>query len=269
MIQHRGSVIFNRFIRPEIYELGLELSQLAAAAKPGHFLHLHLEETPGVMLRRPLSLAGVDGNQIRLLVRSVGTGTRALAKINTGTRLDILGPLGNPFDHTTTRRAILVGGGIGAAPLLFLQDELLTKGAEVTFFLGAKTRDEFPLTEDEVTARSIIPTTDDGTYGQIGFVSVQMENWLKDYSQEGFQVYSCGPLLMMKEVDRLCRQYGLPHQASLENRMGCGIGICQGCAVRLNRGEHDPRGGYRLVCKDGPVFDASQIDWPLLEASYR
>jgi dihydroorotate dehydrogenase electron transfer subunit len=269
MIQNSGRVIVNRSIRSEIYELGLELPQLAATARPGHFLHIHLEETPGVMLRRPLSLAGVDGNQIRLLVRSVGTGTRALAKISAGTHVDALGPLGNPFDIGTTRRAVLVGGGIGAAPLLFLQDELLTQGAEATFFLGAKTHQEYPLTENEVAARSIIATTDDGSYGQSGFVSVHLEKWLKNHQNEVLQVFSCGPLLMMKEVDHLCRQYGLPHQASLENRMGCGIGICQGCAVRLNRGDNDPRGGYRLVCKDGPVFDAAQIEWPLLEASYR
>jgi dihydroorotate dehydrogenase electron transfer subunit len=269
MIQNSGRLVSKQFIRPEIYELVLDLPQLAGVAAPGHFLHLLLDDTPGVMLRRPLSLAGVQGDLVRLLVRAVGAGTRALAQVSTDIRMDALGPLGNPFDYRNTQRSVLVGGGIGVAPLIFLQDVLLTQGAEVTFFLGAKTHQEYPLTETEVKTRSIVAATDDGSFGEAGFVSVHVEKWLKSHQDEDLQVFSCGPLPMMKEVDRLCRQYGLSHQASLENRMGCGIGICQGCAVRLNQGTNDPRGGYRLVCKDGPVFDAAQIEWPLLEASYR
>lgn len=269
MIQECGPLRNKRFIHPTIFELSLELPHLAGEARPGQFIHLLIAGTPGVMLRRPLSLAGVEGSLVRLLVRLVGPGTAALSKLPEGAVLDAIGPIGYPFDFSRTRRALLVGGGIGAAPLMFLQDELIRQGLPAVFFLGSKTREEFPLVGAEAAQRSIIAATDDGSYGAPDFVTTHVEKWLKQNDLTGLQVFSCGPLPMMKEVDRLCRLYNLSHQASLENRMGCGIGVCQGCAVKVNTGKNDPRSGYRLVCKDGPVFDAMEIEWALLGENYR
>jgi dihydroorotate dehydrogenase electron transfer subunit len=265
MIQECGPVRSLKFIRPAIFELWLELPILAAECRPGQFIHLLIEGSPGVMLRRPISIAGTQEGMIRLLIRIVGEGTTALSKVAVGTVMDAIGPLGNPFDTTGIKQALLVAGGIGHAPLLFLQEELTRRGIPTAFFLGARTHEEFPLSEKEVAQHSIIAATDDGSYGKSGFVSVHVEQWLRENALTGVSAYSCGPLPMMKEIDRLCRLHHLPHQVSLENRMGCGIGVCQGCAVRLGSGKNDPRGGYRLVCKDGPVFDAMEIEWALLE----
>ena len=262
MIQEIGSVREIRKIRPFIFRLLLDLPAIAGAAKPGQFLHLLAPGVSGVLLRRPFSIAGVQGSVVDLLIRIIGTGTEAISHFAAGDPADAIGPLGSVFNRREAEIHLLVGGGIGAAPLMFLQDELKRAGLESIFFLGSKTHAEFPLADEEIRARGVVACTDDGSFGQAGFVTKGLESYLKRHAAEKAGVYSCGPVPMMKEVSRICAEYGLPHQASLENRMGCGIGICQGCALKLTK--NDDRGGYRLICKDGPVFNAADIDWSLI-----
>ncbi len=263
MIQEIGSVRDIRKIRPTIFRLLLDLPAIAKTAKPGQFLHLLSPSAPGVLLRRPFSIAGVQSSVIDLLIRIIGSGTEAISQFAVGNPADALGPLGVGFEQDEEEGIqLLVGGGIGAAPLMFLQDESKRAGREFIFFLGAKTHAEFPLSEEEVGLRGVVACTDDGSFGQAGFVSKSFESYLKRHASAKAGVFSCGPVPMMKEVARICAKYGLPHQASLENRMGCGVGICQGCALRLKK--NDERGGFRLICKDGPVFDAADINWSLI-----
>ncbi|HEX7344137.1 MAG TPA: dihydroorotate dehydrogenase electron transfer subunit [bacterium] len=262
MIQEIGRVHEIRKIRPALFRLLLDLPGIARAARPGQFLHLLAPGSAGVLLRRPFSIAGVRGSIVDLLIRIIGTGTEAISHFAIGDLADAIGPLGSEFERGEAEIHLLVGGGIGAAPLIFLQDELKRAGREITFFLGAKTHSEFPLSEEEIGVRAVVACTDDGSFGQVGFVSKSFESYLKRHASAKARVFSCGPVPMMKEVARICEKYGRPHQASLENRMGCGIGICQGCALKLNKS--DERGGFRLICKDGPVFDAADIDWSLI-----
>ena len=262
MIQEIGFVRDIRKIRSAIFRLLLDLPAIAKVARPGQFLHLLTPSTPGVLLRRPLSIAGIQDSAVDLLIRVIGMGTEAISHFAIGDRADAIGPLGSKFDHDDAEIHLLVGGGVGAAPLMFWQDELKRAGREAIFFLGAKTLEEFPLAEDEVSARGVIACTDDGSFGQAGLVSKSFEKYLRRHAAAKSRIFSCGPVPMMKEISRICAAYRLPHQVSLENRMGCGIGICQGCALKLNK--DDDRGGYRLICKDGPVFDAVSIDWSLI-----
>jgi len=262
MTQEIGSVREIRKIRLAIFRLFLDLPAIAKAAKPGQFLHLLTPSTAGILLRRPFSIAGVQGSVVDLLIRIIGTGTEAISHFAVGDPADAIGPLGAEVERGEAGIHLLVGGGIGAAPLMFMQDELKRAGREATFFLGAKTHAEFPLADEEIRARGVIACTDDGSFGQAGFVSKSLEKYLKRHAAAKARVFSCGPVPMMKEVSRICAKYSLPHQVSLENRMGCGIGICQGCALKLNKS--DDRGGYRLICKDGPVFNAADIDWSLI-----
>ena len=259
MIQERGPIRRIRRFRPALFSLILELPGIASSAKPGQFIHLRIENLPGVLLRRPFSIAGVDSPLVTLIVKIVGAGTAGLAQFPEGRPCDAIGPLGQSFNSDSVEAAYLVSGGIGVAPLLFLQDELLKKKKEVHFFLGARTHDEFPLEDEILTGRSIIPCTDDGSFGEKGFVTEIFEAYLSQDFHDNTCIYSCGPLPMVKEAARIAERYGLSHQVSLENRMGCGVGVCQGCALKLS--EDGDRGGYRLVCSDGPVFDASRIDW--------
>jgi dihydroorotate dehydrogenase electron transfer subunit len=262
MIQEIGVVREIQSIRPTIIRLVLDLPAVAKLARPGQFLHLLVPRTPNVLLRRPFSIAGIEGLLVHLLIRIVGPGTQAITRFAPGSPADVIGPLGATFRLNGSADALLVGGGIGAAPLLFLQDELIAAGQSVVSFIGAKTLQEYPLSSKEVVVRSIIAATDDGTYGEAGFVTKSFEDYLRRHPGLKAQVFSCGPVPLMKEVSRLCRSHGLPLQVSMENRMGCGIGICQGCALKLNKS--DERGGFRLICKDGPVFDAADIDWSLI-----
>lgn len=243
-----------RIIRSGIFNLTLELPGIADRVRPGQFVHLLIRNTPGVLLRRPFSIASVNGSELRLLIRIVGTGTRELSHAKIGSTFDVIGPLGTGFDLTDVNCALMVAGGIGVAPLLLLHDVLTARGAEVHFFLGARSRNEFPLDDDEISRRRIACATDDGSFGARGLVSMLFEEWLATHGDHKAHVYSCGPAAMMRVVHSICEDRALSHQVSLENRMACGIGVCQGCAVRL-------KAGFRLVCKDGPVFDASEVDW--------
>lgn len=263
MIQEKGVVRrINRF-RPTLYSLFLELPEIARSAKPGQFLHVKVQAVPGILLRRPFSIAGVEGGIIKLIIRIVGIGTAALADIRAGQLCDIIGPLGEGFQFDNVSQAALLGGGIGDAPLLFLQDVLLKKGIGCELFIGAQTREEFPLEDDEIKRRSVIPCTDDGSFGEHGFVTDIFKKKYLESGNDRIQVYSCGPTPMMRAASQICEKYNLSHQVSLENRMGCGVGVCQGCALKIANGGE--RGGYQLVCIDGPVFNASDVNWDLIE----
>jgi dihydroorotate dehydrogenase electron transfer subunit len=263
MIQEKGVVRRIDRFRPTLFSLYLELPEIAKSAEPGQFIHLKVNNVPGVLLRRPLSIAGVDGNVVKLIIHIVGIGTAALALAYENQLCDVIGPLGEGFDFKNVTQAYLIGGGIGDAPLLFLQDELLKSGGSCEFLIGARTRDLFPLEDKEIEKRSIIACTDDGSFGEHGFVTAVFEKRYSNDFDASIPVYSCGPVPMMKAASRICEKYNLPHQVSLENRMGCGVGVCQGCALKM--AENGERGGYRLVCVDGPVFNAGDVDWDLIE----
>lgn len=266
MIQETGVILHKNRFRSEIFSLTLALPKIAASAKPGQFVHLLLSSVPNTLLRRPFSIAEVQEGNLRLIIKIIGPGTTVLSEWKEGTECDVIGPLGHGFTYDELKVAYLVGGGIGVAPLLMLQDELKRACKDVHFFLGAKTHGEFPLTNEEVNSRKIIPCSDDGSFGDKGFVSSIFQSQLKSRIIPDARVFSCGPVAMMAETDRICREYGLSHQVSLENRMACGVGVCQGCALKLKKNQD--RGGYRLVCHDGPVFNAADIDWSLLKNTW-
>ncbi len=261
MIQEAGQVCSIERFRPAHFSMQLEMPGIAKVAKPGQFIHLKVAGAKDVLLRRPFSIAGVNGSTLRLVVRIVGEGTKALAQFEVGQTCEAIGPLGRGFDVSESRAAYLIAGGIGNAPLVFLQDSFSQRNKKSTFFIGAQTSDEFPLGDLETKERSVIACTDDGTFGHLGFVTTIFEKHLRKDKLKDAQVYCCGPIPMMKETARICAEYNLPLQVSMENRMGCAVGVCQGCALKLV--DNQDRGGFRLVCHDGPVFAANKVDWSL------
>ncbi|MCX6639251.1 MAG: dihydroorotate dehydrogenase electron transfer subunit [bacterium] len=262
IVQEVGCIRRLERFQPALYSLTLELPEIAGLAKPGQFVHLQIEGLPDVLLRRPFSIAAIEGDLVRLIIRIVGRGTAGLANFQLGDYCNVIGPLGKGFTFDKVQNAFLLGGGIGTAPLMFLQDEISKAGIPARFFVGSRTKADFPLEVDDIWIRRVEASTDDGSFGLSGFVTASLEAALQEGTPHGAQVYSCGPLPMMKEADRICREYSLPHQVSLESRMGCGIGVCQGCALKI--GESSDRGGFRLICVDGPVFDARMVDWSSL-----
>ena len=238
------------------------------------------------MLRRPLSLAGrrdsSEGTvELDLIYRTVGTGTHWLATVRAGEVVSVLGPLGNHFTVDGSRpMAALVGGGVGIPPMLYLAETLAASGRKTVAFAGVRSAPLFPLrllSSEEVSAqgkpsRCVMEfdafgvdtgiSTDDGSMGAPGTVSGPLTKWLDDLDDADAKVvvYACGPEPMMRAVGEICDRRGVPCQLSLERHMACGMGTCQSCICKI-RAANEQGWEFRLCCKDGPVFDASDVIW--------
>jgi dihydroorotate dehydrogenase electron transfer subunit len=229
----------------------LEAPRLAQLARPGQFVHVRAGRTADPLLRRPFSIHRLDRAKglVFLLVRETGRGTSLLAG-ETPRCLDVLGPLGRGFTLPDRKSSLaVVSGGMGAAPLVFLLGELA--GHDVRVFAGARGRSFFPALAD-LAGFPFHPATDDGSLGYHGPVTdlfrAGLERWRPDLT------YACGPGGMLRALGVILREFDLAGEFSLEEHMACGVGACQGCAVRM-------KDGLRLVCSDGPVFDAGEVAW--------
>lgn len=233
-----------------LYDFTVECPEMAKQAKPGHFLHILCGGD--AYLRRPISICDVtEDKYIRFIFEIRGRGTDELSKKSVGDEIDILGPLGNGFDVINDEeKAVLVGGGIGVFPLLNLAKKL---GGKATTLLGFRNKAAVVM-EDEFLANSqeLKIATDDGSYGHHGFVTELLKEILA--TQKVSRVYTCGPTPMMKLVSQICVENNIPVQVSLEERMGCGVGACVTCTCTVN-------GQRKRVCKDGPVFNGSEVEW--------
>lgn len=213
---------------------------------------------------------------MEIIHRVVGIGTDWLSQLEIGDSVGILGPLGNQFRlPALDQTAILVGGGVGIPPMLYLSETL--KNRRAIAFCGATTRDLLPLTINpdgqigEFARHGVasVITTDDGSLGEKGFVTYALEKYLDSTSFEGQKavIYTCGPELMMKRVADIANSRGIPCQIAVERAMACGMGTCQSCCIRVKKPDPalPPLAGkdwcYRLACTDGPVFSAAELLW--------
>ena len=229
--------------------VSLLAGEVAERARAGQFVMVGVPG-PEFHLRRPLSVHSVSGDTLKLLIEPRGTGSRALCAVGVADVLEVVGPLGRPFP-VVAGRAVVLGGGIGVAPLQLLVDELTSVGAATTVVFGFR---------DAGQARLVTPfeidelwvATEDGSLGRRGTaVDVAREMAVQDDSV----VYACGPTPMLTAVQGWARARGLRGHVSLEAHMACGSGSCQGCVVAT-------REGYRRVCADGPVFDLEELEAP-------
>jgi dihydroorotate dehydrogenase electron transfer subunit len=218
--------------------------RLCTKAKPGQFLMLWI---PGID-EIPLSIMDTSNGLVSVSVKAVGDATRHLHNMEAGATIGVRGPFGNSFTESRGK-VLLISGGTGTAPLLFLAKQLSAKTERLSFVEGAKTKDELLFTRElrgVCSEKNIITTTNDGTYGLQCLVTEPLGKLL---DKEKFDmIYTCGPEVMVKKVFELTEQRKLPLEASLERLMRCGIGLCGSCMI----------GKYR-VCRDGPVFNAAQL----------
>jgi dihydroorotate dehydrogenase electron transfer subunit len=218
---------------------------------------LALPGSTASFLRRPFSVFDFDAGRARLKIYySVsGSGTKVLSSVRRGEEIGLLGPLGRPFPESARPFQVMVGGGRGGAPLFFLSRSR-HRGSRVFFLVGARCEDELmPL--GGVKASKVFVSTEDGSSGKKGTVldllgSVSLS---PDFEWSRAVLYGCGPAAMLRELHRFAVKKGVPCFVSLEARMGCGLGVCQGCAVGIEGG------GYSLVCTNGPVFSSSSVEW--------
>ena len=220
---------------------------------PGQFVEVRVDDSPATFLRRPISINFVDRkrNHLWLLVAAVGDGTRRLARLQAGDTVNCLFPLGNSFSMPDSpKKVLLVGGGVGVAPLLYMGQQLVARGMEPTFLLGARSAADLLLLDEYKKYGRVCLTTEDGSAGERGFVTNHsiLQNETFD------QISTCGPKPMMMAVARYAREKGIYCEASLENLMACGLGACLCCVEKTTEGN-------LCVCKEGPVFDVNRLLW--------
>jgi len=260
MTEDNAHIIFNRQIAPGIMYMGIFSPEIASEATPGQFVMLRVTSDRDPLLRRPFSICrALNDGSINIIYRIVGRGTDLMAQMVKGDRVSVLGPLGQGYrlpDENQT--PILVAGGMGIAPLIFLAHAINNPG--MIFMAGFSTAGEIiPIDSICHSTFNIKLATDDGTYGYHGVVTDLLENVLND--RNNTIVYTCGPVGMLKETALMAIKSGIDCQVSLESAMACGLGACQGCVVPASQ---DTASTYFNVCKDGPVFSADLIDWKIL-----
>ena len=221
---------------------------------PGQFVEVRVDNSPTTFLRRPISISFVDRsrNELWLLVAAIGDGTRAMASLAVGSRLNCLLPLGNGFTmpSSASERVLLVGGGVGVAPLLYMGAEMRRCGCEPTFLLGARRSADLLLLDHFRRYGRVFVTTEDGSAGERGFVT----NHSVLQSEHFDRIQTCGPKPMMVAVARYAAASGIDCEASLENMMACGVGACLCCVEKTTEGN-------LCVCKEGPVFNINKLLW--------
>lgn len=243
-----------RQLNRTVYDIELHCPEMAAAAKPGQFVHIRCGEKT---LRRPISICGINkqAGTLRLVYEVRGEGTAWLAQQKEGCEIDVLGPLGNGFPlGEADRKVLFVGGGIGVPPLLETSKFF---GENAVAILGFRNQDAVILQEEfEKACGAVHITTDDGSCGRHGLVTDVLKECLE---QGGYsEIFACGPTPMLKGVSALAKEFGVPCLVSLEERMGCGIGACLVCACKTHENGEDH---MRHVCKNGPVFNAEEVVW--------
>lgn len=246
-------IVTNQPVAKEIYRLELSLEEKSFTAQPGQFINIYFQH-PTHLFPRPFSIAGIESGQLMLLYKTVGCLTNYLATLQPGATLKLIGPLGSHFQLEPTY-PVLLAGGVGLAPLLFWQQYLQSMGRDYHLVVGARTAEQLPVMEQ---ISKVIYLTDDGTAGQKGTVIDYLKS---NYSHlpQPVTIYACGPQAMLEKLGRLSRKMGFGLQVAIERIMACGLGLCQGCAVPVNAGAGQT--GYKLVCKDGPVFKGEELQW--------
>ena len=221
---------------------------------PGQFVEIRVDGSPSTFLRRPISINFVDRdqNELWLLVAAVGDGTRRLAQLQPGDTLNCLLPLGNGFTMPVSKaeKILLVGGGVGVAPLLYMGAEMARQGIKPTFLLGARTSADLLMLDEYERYGRVYVTTEDGSQGEKGFVTNHSLLQKEQFSR----IATCGPTPMMKAVAAYARKAEVECEVSLENLMACGLGACLCCVEKTTEGN-------LCVCKDGPVFNIRKLLW--------
>lgn len=242
----------NRKLNEDNFLLVLHSPELPEI-KAGQFVNVKIDDSPSTFLRRPISVHNVDTELglLYLLVKIAGRGTAKLSTIQTGEKLNIILPLGNWFTQPQTGKCLLIGGGVGIAPLLHLSKELHSRGLSPVVLIGTRSSEDIILQKEFEKYATVYYTTEDGSYGEKGYPTQH------SILNEAFDhIFCCGPEPMMKAVAGYAYSKNIDCEVSLENMMACGIGACLCCV-------NDTKEGHKCVCTDGPVFNINDLKWQI------
>ncbi len=245
----------------DVYHFKVKAEKIVNEAKPGNFIEIRVNENTEPFLRRPISIYNLDKEKgiLEFIFQVKGKGTKILAEKQKGDLIDIIGPLGfGTFKLKDYKNILILGGGIGIFPLYELAKQAKKEGINVNTYLGFRNK-EFVMLEEEFdkVSNKLTITTDDGSYKEKGFAIDFLE---KDIEKQKIDcIYACGPLPMLKAIQKLANETKIECQISLEEKMGCGLGVCLGCAVKkANSPKDNPE--YFHVCKGGPVFNSRDVE---------
>ncbi len=256
---HQATILSHTSAGRGYYRIVLKAPEIARSALPGHFVMIRVSENLDPLLARPFGISSVlSKSSIEVFYRVVGRGTMLLTGRKAGQLLSVLGPLGTGFPSMDKKATpVLVSGGSGFPPLHFLSQRT---GCRSHLFLGSRNKACLPpsgvLKKFRETCATVHIATEDGSRGTEGMATDVLKAFLAKMGRKTpFVIYACGPHAMLAAVSRIAVEHALPCYVSLEARMACGVGACMGCSVPMKAG------GYKRVCKEGPVFDAREIDW--------
>ncbi len=255
----KALVLSNKQLSQEMYEMEFKAPNMAVQCSPGQFVHIITGSAYDPLLRRPISLYDVnkDTGIISLLYKVVGRGTELMTKIGINDYVDVMGPLGRGFSiEKACRKTLLVGGGVGMAPLVYLARELQRSQNEITVVYGCNSHNEAVAAGKlQSLGAKLLLTTMDGSSGLQGLPTpANLAGYIKPADIDF--IYTCGPEAMMAGWIEFARQNGIRGEVSLEEHMACGVGACLGCARKLKKTDAN----YVKVCKDGPVFQIELVD---------
>lgn len=242
----------NQHLNTDTFVLVLYSSELPEI-RAGQFVNVKVEGSSSTFLRRPISVHNVDPENglLYLLIKVAGNGTAKLSSLKSGDKLNIVLPLGNHFTQPDSGRCLLIGGGVGIAPLLHLSKDLKTKGIQPIVLIGTRSVKDIVLREEYEKYAIVYYTTEDGSYGEKGYPT--QHSILKEQFDH---IYCCGPLPMMKAVAQYAYIENIDCEVSLENTMACGFGACLCCV-------NDTKEGHKCVCTDGPIFNINDLKWQI------
>lgn len=257
LVNETGRVLRNGQVGPNLYVMEVESPDIAGRVEPGQFVHTKVPGMEAHILRRPFSVYDADAQRgtFDLLYQVVGFGSEVLTGLEAGARVENIGPVGHGWTlPEEARRVLIVGGGVGAAPVYLLAKQAIDAGREVDVVLGARTKDALVCKDryEALGAHSVRCATDDGSFGHAGFCTGVVEELLSAGSYDYAAV--CGPEPLMKIVSAQASAADVPCQVSLERRMACGVGACLSCVV-------DTKAGKKRACVDGPVFWCEEVLW--------
>ena len=238
-------LLSNKEIAQGIYDMRLEYKQDDLPVQCGQFAHVYV---PGKSLRRPISVCDASGGVLRLVYQVKGEGTKIMSQMQPGGTVDVLVPLGHGFSVDSTKRYCLIGGGIGVPPMLYTARQC----ENPLIITGFRSESLVILQDDLKACGETLLCTDDGSAGEKGFVT----DLLRAHIAEADEVCACGPTPMLKAIAAVCKEFNKPCQISLEERMGCGVGACLVCAVKVRKNGEEM---MQHVCKNGPVFNAEEV----------
>lgn len=248
-------------LKPDIFKFSVKAPSIVKNSKPGNFIEIRVTDQTEPFLRRPISIYNLDRENgiLEFIFQVKGKGTEILARREVGAQIDIVGPIGyGTFQYEDYDNIAIIGGGIGVFPLYELAKCAKQENKNVTTYLGFRSKD-FVVLEDEFkkVSNQLILTTDDGSYAEKGFAINFLEKDIEAGKVDS--IYACGPLPMLKAVQKLAIEKDIPCQISLEEKMACGLGVCLGCAVKTAKSPKDAP-EYWHVCKAGPVFNAKDVE---------